>query len=194
MVKGGDQQVLSVAYSYKAPIWCHYCQKNLLFLFFCLSLNKPPWKTKLTNTPPWWTLEKLGADCKSCGRWAFHRLSVRGNNAVLTTLQLWSVRGCFPSALSPRVHRKTNQSCSKRCLGRAYTKAQDMLQYWNPMCWGTLVWILLEAFFIGSCVYRPAPISALYSFSLGRRTMKAVPCCGHVWAPPPPFCGGELAL
>lgn len=43
MVKGGDQQVLSVAYSYKAPIWYYYFIKikNLLFLFFPLSLSKP---------------------------------------------------------------------------------------------------------------------------------------------------------
>lgn len=188
MVKGGHQQVLSVAYSYKAPVWCHYCKKNLLLLFFPLSLNKPPWRTKLTDTPPWWTLEKLGAGHKFCSRWAFHQLNVKRNNAILTTLQLWSVRGYFPSASSPRVQRKTNKAVAKDVWEGLPLKPRTCYST-GTLCWGTLVSTPLEAFLVGTCACRLAPTSGLCFSFLGRRTMQAAPCWSHVWAravPPPP--------
>lgn len=119
--------------------------------------------------------------CKSYSRWAFYQIDIKGNDDILTTLQLWSVKEGFPNAFSPYVHRKTKQNCNGECLGGAWCRAQDFLQHWNSECWVSST-PLQKPPPVRSCVRMLALTSRLRG-----RPRQAAPCWGWEPATPTPM-------
>lgn len=203
MVKGGEQQVLSVTQSYKASIWCLCFIKNLFF--FPLSLTKPPWRTKLTNTPPRWNLEKLDMRDQMLlispvvGNFFvfvfLNQINVKGNDILITATLIRQNVFSVPSRHTSR--GKPTQSWKTEAVWEAGAacKVRSLWPRTPRKCWELLVYTSAEAFPVRSCVSMLATNSGHPFSFLGSRSRRAAPCWGHGRAAPPPphpsSCGGK---
>lgn len=198
MVKGGEQQVLSVTQSYKASIWCLCFIKNLFF-FSPLSLTKPPWRTKLTNTPPRWNLEKLdlrdqmllispvvGTFFVVLFFFFLNQINVKGNDILITATLICQrvFSQCLPTTRpvenQPGAEIEAVWDAGTEC------KVRFLWPRTSRRCWELLVYTSAEAFPVRSCVSTLATNSWPPSSFLGSRSRRAAPCWGHGRAAPHP--------
>lgn len=203
MVKGGEQQVLSVTQSYKASIWCLCFIKNLFF-FSVLSLTKPPWRTKLTNTPPRWNLEKLDMRDQMLiispvvGTFLFlflNQINVKGNDILITgTLIRQRVFSqCLPTTRpvenQPRAETEAVWEAGAAC------KVRFLWPRTSKRCWELLIYRSAEAFSVRSCVSMLAtnsgpPPPSWEADPSGRHLAEAMGELRRT-RPTPPSCGGK---